>query len=177
VAARVAVRGRGKTHGRDVREREYGLIEPQSNLDRTYGARTEGRERGFWSAEKGVRPVNGRGLSRIDKPDRLSRITTTQALDIIECCGLGHLAIQARIRRRHTLRGDTTGHDISTWPKNQSLLVQPFTGGSKMQTGPSRERITTNWCSVRTALQPCATIDSKLAGEYRVRQANRTRTR
>jgi len=173
VAARAAVRGRGKTHDRDVRERGYGLIEPQSNLDRTYDARTEGRESGFWSAEKGVRPVNGRGLSRIDKPDRLSRITTTQALDIIECCGLGHLAIQARIRRRHTLRGDTTGHDISTWPKDQSLLVQPFTGGRLENADRSKSGANHNKLLLganRTAALR-ATIDSKLAGEYRVSQS------
>ena len=149
------------------------MIEPRSNLDRTYDGRTDGREREFWGSEKGIRPVNGRGLSRIDKPDRLRRITTAQAPDIIGCWGLRHLAIHARIRRRHTLRGDTNGHHISTWPKDQSLLVQPFTGGrpenadrSKWGANHNKLVLGTN----RTAALR-ATIDSKLAGEYRVSQS------
>ena len=75
-----------------------------------------------------MRPVNSRSLSRIDNPDRLRRITAMQASKIIEYWELWSLATHARIRRRQTLRGETSGHDISTRATDQSFLVQPFMG-------------------------------------------------
>jgi len=73
-----------------------------------------------------MRQVNSRSLSRIDNPDRLRRITAMQASKIIEYWELWSLATHARIRRRQTLRGETSGRDISTKATEQSFLVQPF---------------------------------------------------